>query len=425
MCREVRVNIEKAYQEHLVRTQTGIRDKFEAALKRSGRYMHILIQIFSKHDLPVELTRLPFVESSFDYRAYSSAGAAGIWQFMPRTGRSFGMRVDRTIDERRDIVSATNGAAKYLKQAYKSLGTWPLALTSYNHGVAGVKRKVKKLKTNDIVKIIEHPYKRLFGFASTNFYPEFLAALEVYDNYDVYFPGLKPELPRHITGYRLPHSFSAKHVIKTLGVSEETLKEYNYAIGSRVWSGNYDIPRGYVLKLPASLKTRVSALSKPEKRVVVAGANYVVRKGDTLSTIARRHGINVSTLKKINHLRTDRIYVGQRLKVSTVSAKTYIVRRGDTLSAIAARHKMSIASLKKLNRLSGSRIYVGQKLKVSTGSSQVARSANKKKVTYHTVRRGDALWKIARKYNTSISGIKKRNNLRSDTLRIGQKLRIF
>ena len=173
----------KASEDKQIRSQSGIRERYEQAIVRSGRYMPIIERIFvEEFNLPVELTRLPFVESSFDYKAYSSVGAAGIWQFMPATARSY-MKVGNLVDERRDVISATRGAAKYLSSAYKTLGTWPLAVTSYNHGVGGVRSKVKKLGTKNIVQIVEDPRQRPFGFASNNFYPELLAAVKVYKNY--------------------------------------------------------------------------------------------------------------------------------------------------------------------------------------------------------------------------------------------------
>ena len=138
-----------------------------------------------KYNLPEELSVLPHVESSFQLRAYSSAGAAGIWQFTRGTGRLF-MRVGYDVDERRDPILATYGAAKLLKKNYEVVGSWPLAITAYNHGLRGMQRAKKRHGTN-IVKIIENYRSRTFGFASRNFYPEFLAALHVVKNQNKWF----------------------------------------------------------------------------------------------------------------------------------------------------------------------------------------------------------------------------------------------
>lgn len=429
---------QKTLDEDQIRTQTGIKDKFQDALIRSGRYMHILEDIFvNDYNLPRELTRLPFIESSFNYEAYSHVGAAGIWQFMSRTAKSFGMKVDNAVDERRDIVSATNGAAKYLQIAYKEFGDWGLALTSYNHGVAGVKRKVQKVGTADLAKIVESRGERVFGFASNNFYPEFLAALEVYDNYQKYFPGLVPESPRQVAQFELPHSMSVGHVVNRLGISIDVLKEYNYALSSKVYAGVYSIPKGYVLKIPPQYGTKVAVLRVPEPRsagssTVYGGGVYTVRRGDTLSGIARKYNTTVAKLKDINDLKSDGVRIGQRLQYGSAArasvripsaTSSYSVKSGDSLGSIAKKHRTSIAVLQKLNNLSGSLIKVGQKLKVpgSTGSAGAASSSSAK---IHKVASGESLWAIAKRYGVSVSALKKKNALRGNTLRTGQKLSI-
>lgn len=440
----------QAVSEGLVRTQTGIKEKYAEAIVRSGRYLHVIEQIFVKdHGLPVELTRLPFIESSFDYKAYSSVGAAGIWQFMRRTAKSY-MKVNNLVDERRDVVSSTRGAAKYLGYAYEKLSSWPLALTSYNHGIAGVSRRVKKAGTRDLSRIIEHPTERYMGFASTNFYPEFLAALEVYDNVSRYFPGLKIESPRHFAQYKLPNSVSVKYVQSKLGIDTEALKELNYAVSSRVWSGYYRLPYGYVLKVPPEYGPKLARLKTPEtgaSRIapgtssVHGGTVYKVRRGDTLSKIARRYRTSVSRLRSINGLHSDLVRVGELLVVKQRTAsvrsateqggvKYYKVRSGDTLSGIAKSFGTSINALRQQNGLKSSRIQVGQSLKVgqvvkdrapSQTVSSVPRTVD---TAYYTVRRGDTLYSIGRRFGISVATVKRMNSLSSSRIKIGQKLKV-
>ena len=171
-----------------IRAQLGQKERFREGIERSGLYNKEIKKIFEKFSLPEELSVLPHVESSFQISAYSSAGAAGIWQFTRGTGRLF-MHVGYDVDERRDPILATYGAAKLLKKNFKSVGSWPLAITAYNHGLQGMKR-AKKRVGNDIVKIIGKYKSRTFGFASQNFYAEFLAALHVVKNQNKYFPNL-------------------------------------------------------------------------------------------------------------------------------------------------------------------------------------------------------------------------------------------
>jgi membrane-bound lytic murein transglycosylase D len=316
--------------EDLLRTQTGIRDKYGAAITRSGRYLPMMESIFRQYGLPVELTRLPFIESSFDYTAYSKVGAAGIWQFMPTTGRLY-MTVNSLIDERRDPLSATHGAAKYLKSAYDRLDKWPLAVTSYNHGVAGVARRISEAGTDDLGAIIEDKNRRYFGFASTNFYPEFLAAVEIYRNWRKYFPHLRQSPPVRFFLRKLSHPVNVRDVERAYGKSKEDLRGVNYAINAAIWNGKYPIPAGYELKIPLAGRqtpaqfanvipprtvnkkaiVKKVTLSKNKKPVF-----YTVKKGDTITGIAKRFKKSGSDLMRLNGKRKgDLLRAGERLKV--------------------------------------------------------------------------------------------------------------
>src|SRR6516165_1452248 len=150
-------------------------------------------QIFEKQGIPSEIALLPFVESSFENRALSSAGAAGIWQFTRGTGRLY-MNVNKKVDERLDPAKATRAAARLLMENYNALGNWPLAITAYNHGRAGMVRAQNEVGS-EITKVISDYKSPSFGYASMNFYSEFLAAVEVYSNYEQYFGQLTLETP--------------------------------------------------------------------------------------------------------------------------------------------------------------------------------------------------------------------------------------
>jgi membrane-bound lytic murein transglycosylase D len=311
----------------LIRTQTGIKEKFAESIQRSGRYLPLIENIFIKdYNMPVELTRLPFIESSFDYTAYSSVGAAGIWQFMPRTGRLY-MTVGKSVDERRDPLESSRAAARYLREAYNRLNSWPLAITSYNHGVAGVANKVSRAGTSDISALIEGGGERVFGFASSNFYPEFLAALEIYDNYRAYFPGLRIEQPIRAREVLVQKPIFAHEIAQQLKINMADLKEVNYALMPNIWSGRAKIPSGYRLKVPDSRELHLSysntepLIAKPStsSSSVYGGNTYKVRKGDTLVAIAKRFGISVGQLKAINNIGSSSIKVGQNLVVGEKS----------------------------------------------------------------------------------------------------------
>lgn len=378
--------------EQLIRSQTGIREKYESAIKRAGRYLPIMEEIFAKDfALPVELTRLPFIESSFDYNANSSVGAAGIWQFMRSTGRLY-LRINNAVDERRDPIESTRAAARYLSGAYNQLGSWPLAITSYNHGVGGVMKKVKKFGSTDIVKIVEHPTERVFGFASSNFYPEFLAAVELYDQHEVYFPNVQIDPPLDIVEVPLSASYSAGHVLNVTGLRPEELHEYNRGLLPPVLSGKARIPAGYTLKLPRRAASSVALLRRPEPAAVAvtavsnveSGMHYRVRKGDSLAKVARKYGVTVAQLKQLNNLKSDSLFIGQ----------TLFIKHPEEESKPAPAAKVKLEE-----------------------RGPVAQ-------TTHTVKKGDTLWSISQRYGTSVSALKSANSIKGSSVRIGQKLRI-
>ena len=164
-----------------VRWQLGQSDRFLGGLQRSGAYKSHINEVIRQKNLPIELGVLPHVESSFNPSAYSSAAAAGMWQFTPVTGKRF-MRIDYIVDERMDPYTSTSAAMSLLEYNYSVLGTWPLALTAYNHGAGGISRAVRETGTTDIEEIIANYRGRRFGFASRNFYPQFLAVVHVENN---------------------------------------------------------------------------------------------------------------------------------------------------------------------------------------------------------------------------------------------------
>lgn len=186
--REELARLRSVYGE-TVRAQVGLRDRFLEGLKRSQRTMPAIEEIFQNYGIPREISRLAFVESLFNERAFSKAGAAGLWQFMPGTARHY-MTVNHQIDERYNPLVATRGAARLLLKNYNLLGTWPLAINAYNSGPANLQKAISAVGTRDIATIIRGYKGGSYAFASRNFYPSFLAALEIYENQEKYFgPG--------------------------------------------------------------------------------------------------------------------------------------------------------------------------------------------------------------------------------------------
>lgn len=319
----------EAAADDRIRSQAGLRERFAAGVEVSRRYLPEMERIFRRTGLPVELTRLPLVESCFNVRAYSKAGAAGVWQFMPATARSY-MRVDRFVDQRRDPIISTRAAAEYLRASYELLGNWPLAITAYNHGRAGLANAVATVGSSDLMQIIRQYHGPAFKFASRNFYAEFLAALDVDRNFSKYFGELYPARPRATESVIVPASASLRVVAGASNVDVETLAELNPALADDVFSGRRPVPKGYELRVPAGsaagFEHRYASVAAREARPVPKASRrgqkvqylvYRVKRGQTLSTIAKRYGTTVTTIRRTNKLRANHIRVGQSLMIPT------------------------------------------------------------------------------------------------------------
>lgn len=231
-----------------LRFQLGQRNQFIAGIYMSGRYLRQMEEIFKQEGLPIELTRLPFVESSFNLKARSRVGASGLWQFMRSAARPY-MRMDGSADERNDALQATRAAAKKLRDNFEMLKSWPLAITAYNRGPSGVKKLTEKYNTTDISELLD-VRKGRFGFASANFYASFLAALDVEKNADKHFGSLEvlPELRG--ADVRIIKSVYARDFMKWFGNDMDTAKLLNPSITDGVWKNRIPLSRKHILRVP-------------------------------------------------------------------------------------------------------------------------------------------------------------------------------
>ena len=299
-----------------IRVQRGQKDKFKRGMEISGRYMPALEAIFKKYGLPEELTALPHVESSFNYKAYSSVGAAGIWQFTRGTGKQY-LKITYEVDERLDPILATEAAAKLLKRNYDALGSWPLAITAYNHGAHGMKGAVKKLGTKDLNTIINKYHSRYFKFASRNFYCEFIAALHVVQNYEAYFGKINFESPIQYKEFLLTKYLKYATLVPYLNIEEEQFRKYNPALRPSVYNNSKYMPKGYRLRLPVSISPDSLLASIPENAYYVEQKQskyYRIRFGDTLSDIARRFDTTIDMLLALNDI-SDAHYIRRGMTI--------------------------------------------------------------------------------------------------------------
>ena len=436
-----------------IRAQLGLKDRFKEGIERSGLYMSEILRILKKFNLPKELSVLPHVESSFQIGAYSSAGAAGIWQFTRGTGRLF-MRVGYDVDERKDPILATYAAAKLLKKNFKSINSWPLAITAYNHGLQGM-RRAQKRHGSDMAKIVKNYKSRTFGFASRNFYAEFLAALHVVKNQNKYFPILNIQKARRRVSIQLPDYIHINTAMDYFGMTRDEISEANPSLRRPVLNGEKRIPKGFVFQAPASSFNNLQTnYNRIPKRVLYSrqlrSKWYTVRRGDTLSGVALRFGTTVRSLKNYNNIgRRNKIYIGQVLQLpkgkrsrqprvrlvsytpQNHSLVSYRVRRNDNLSKIAKRFRTNAQYLARINRIKNpDSLYPGQRIKVpqSGPSIQLAKlggERNSLQGGYYRVRRNDNLSKIAKRFDTDVIHLTSLNRMRDpNSLYPGQKLKI-
>ncbi len=406
-----------------VRVQTGLKERFLEGVIRSGAYLPAIKRIFRSYNLPEDLAYLPHVESSFDIKAYSKLGASGVWQFTRSTGKQY-MRIDAAVDERSDPLLAAHAAAKYLKNSYSLLGSWPLALTSYNYGTGGMLRALRDKGSYE--RIFSEYSQGHFKFASRNFYSEFLAALAAAKELEGN-PAVRLDRPEASRSIVLKKKATIQEVKRHFGVSSGTLQRLNPALKPVVFSGQRPIPRGYALNLPATAKRSatepISTVSRSVHREAEKGITHKVKRGDTVSGLSRRYHISPQSLIAANNLRRGGIRIGQSLRIPPAASGTTAstaqtperdtkqaaqasrgtsgryrilqsvvrdgkhygkiqVQPGETLKMLAEWAGLTAATLKRINSLREEAVQPGRKLvilfdKVSAGEFQ------KKRLSFH------------------------------------------
>jgi len=397
------------------------RDRFQRFIDRGARYKEIVTEVLKENNLPYELYYLPVIESGYQNHARSIASAVGTWQFIRGTAQRYGLTVNKYVDERRDPIRATEAATKYLRDLNMVFNDWYLAMASYNAGEMRVFRAIMKGKSRNYWELSD---MKMLPRETRNYVPKFIAAVLIGENPERYGLRQPPKLAfPNVELAEVPGALELKHVAKLASISLSELKEHNPHLkrGLTPPGKSYSIwvPQGKDRQI-ARVQTRLAKLanSRLPANLPVSTQKYRVRRGDNLSEIARRFGTGVRTLKKLNRLRSSRIYVGQRLKVSGTQyiAKTkHTVQRGENLSVIARKYGLSVSYLKRINSLRSSRIIPGQTLK--TAASE-ARSLSR-----YRVQKGDNLHLIARRVGVSISHLRKSNNITSSHIYAGQTLK--
>jgi membrane-bound lytic murein transglycosylase D len=387
-----------------VRFQLGQADRFRAGLRRSGAWEPHIAQTLAALGLPPELAALPHVESSFQPLASSKAGAAGMWQFIRSTGRRY-LRIDSSVDERLDPYRSTEAAAQLLNYNYLLLGSWPLAITAYNHGAEGMRRAREQVGTDDIVQIVRHYQSRTFGFASRNYYVSFLAALRLERDPEKYFGPLKRDEPVPTHELRLSAPARVDQLASVLQLERATLQELNPALRAAVWRSKQPVPRGYRLRVPddlgpwtpESLAAKLAAPpgTKSSAPVLVAAVTpakpaapvATAPEAAAATLVAPRATARAVPPVQASLVPLPSLPIGggpstrgrSAAEVAAAAAAyeaMYVVRSGDSLATIAVNTGVEPARLMAMNGLrDGDHIYEGQRLELVADSAHAANDA--------------------------------------------------
>lgn len=295
-----------------LRAQNGLRERFRQGYIRAGEFEPEVRAYLKKAGLPEEIVALAYVESLMTVRAVSHAGAQGIWQFMPATGREY-MQVHSVLDERHDPVLATIAAAKYLNTARKRVGPWPVAITSYNYGRSGVRRLIKQAGSDDLGVILQKAKSPRFQIAARNYYASFLAVADVLKAPQKYFPGAKQRPPWKYDIVRLPFPMTAKQIVANSSLTKAQLTKLNPALTKKARDGKAVLPMGMALRVPKGKKKTITAgllsTSKDERVAALStvGKRHRANGKDTIQKIAKRYKVPAQQVADLNGTTVDAV----------------------------------------------------------------------------------------------------------------------
>lgn len=438
--------------------QTKGRVVFTRWLERSGKYEELVTNIFESKGVPKELAYVAMIESGFNPNARSYARAVGMWQFISATGRYYGLRHDWWFDERRDVRKSTTAAAEHLNDLYKRFGNWYLALAGYNCNPKKVEYNMRRYNTRDFWKLRRLPRQ------TRNYVPTYLAATIIAKNPKKFGFFVDKHEPIETDIVQISESVDLNVVANIVGTKYSIIKEMNPAVLRWV------TPQGitdFNLYLPKGTKDKfLSGYSKIPDNQKRSWVRHRIKNGETLSTIAQKYHTSISVIKSTNKLRRNLIRAGSYLIIPVPQNKThyytykeptkkrskyqttvkrirnvpghkkitYIVKKGNTLGEIAELYNTRASKIRAWNGLPyGRHIYPKQKLtiwipenydKIRANVRKNIKINESKSGSYHVVKQGDTLWDIARKYNLSISDLKKINKMQSSFIKPGDRLKV-
>lgn len=426
------------------------RDRFSAWLKRAELYLPYVRDVFTSHGLPHDLIFLPFIESGYNPMAYSRAGAGGMWQFMPGTGRDHGLIFDWWIDQRRDPYLSTHAAAAYLARLYDMFNDWHLALAAYNAGHGRISRAMQRTGKDNYFDLAG--VNNLLARETRHYVPKFMAVLKIVQNLEeLGFEQINWDRSPSLVAFEVKGGTDLAALARTCGMDWDTFRQLNPAFRRQVSPPG----RKTTVYIPEDSRHIAAAfLSTAASRPYEGFGRYQVRRGDSWWTLSKRFNVPIDELKRVNDRTGNTLGIGESLMVpksasasvaaasqveSTVSSArelarqraNYVVQSGDTLWSLSRRFGVAVSSLAQANRLKNQHsLQVGQRLHIPRHSpgtpARAARLASQSgQVVQYRVRPGDTLWRIAQRFGVTTANLTAWNKLpRNGLIRPGDNLKI-
>jgi membrane-bound lytic murein transglycosylase D len=464
---DIPVTINKEVQRWITHYLGSGRRSYARALARSGIYLPMMKEIFREKGLPEDLVYLSMIESHFVVHAYSKARASGLWQFIPGTARIYGLKINEWVDERRNPEKSTRAAAEYLSHLYEKFGSWYLAAAAYNAGEGKIQKSLKNYNATTFWDLNE---KNRLKRETREYVPKFLAALLIAKDPDLYgFNDIAYEPPLAYDEAVVSHPTGLAVIARLSGTDMDTIRGLNPDL--KQWCTPMK-ERDYKICIPKGSGDRFQsayASLRPDDRITMA--RHKVAWGETLGSIARLYGTSVRTIKSFNDLKSDRIYKGATIKIPVGATRyyaaqqkvqerlatgkskpstdgyrvTYTVKPGDNPWQIARRHNLAWQDIAHWNNMKNVRlIKPGQKLVLyldepqgsaaSSPKTSVKQQPESVKVAkadlapetedsvFYTVRSGDTLWSISRRFKVALTRLRSLNNLSNNLIKPGDVL---
>jgi membrane-bound lytic murein transglycosylase D len=428
------------------------RETFARWLKRSEAHLPHVRESLSRNGLPQDLAMLPFAESGYNCNAYSWAGAGGMWQFMPYTGRKFGLTVDWWIDERRDPRLATEAAAKYLSFLNDMFGDWYLALAAYNAGEGKISRALEVTNAEDFLDLVSQNdrlnRKMRLKTETQHYVPKFVAITKIFQNLEALgFEPVRWDAAPRLETVQVPGGTDLLALAKSGGMNWEEFHQLNPAFRRQVSPPD----RKVAVNIPTDKAAPMLAYLQNPSTLPHAGfLAHEVRKGDTLRSLAKRYHVPQEVICQINNIPAQALKPGQTVMLPQSSAgeampeglkntrkiassrANYVVGKNDTAWSISKKYKISVKTLVEANGLASSKaVKPGMKLNIpdatdtATKKTRVQAAKAREQITRYTVRQGDTIYSLSKRFGVTADALKAWNKIKGTELRAGESLKVY